>query len=229
MVSSHKVFWIKFCMNFPFLSWMQHVPPISSSLIDHQVIFSEDYRLWSSSLSDFLLPFTSFHLGTYLLSTMVSKTLNLCCSLHVTDQIFVPVHTQTKSMEQRPSWNVNSYSATQEISCLLWNLKVHYNVCKRPPLAHKPATGTHIKQKVKLQSIAYSVLTQYGWCLGAGFLLHVILIYAKGWHSYVKYFFLSPFCFLSWTQSSVFFCSVNKIARHFLYSIQQKLLTNDNF
>jgi hypothetical protein len=39
------------------------------------------------------------------------------------------------SMEQNHSWEANSHSASQEISCLSWNLKVHYRVHKILALA----------------------------------------------------------------------------------------------
>jgi len=37
-------------------------------------------------------------------------------------------------MEQGPSWEVNSHSGSQQITCLLLNPKVHYRVHNTPPL-----------------------------------------------------------------------------------------------
>jgi len=37
-------------------------------------------------------------------------------------------------MEQSPSWEANSHSASQEIPCLLWNPKIDYHVQKSPIL-----------------------------------------------------------------------------------------------
>jgi hypothetical protein len=36
-------------------------------------------------------------------------------------------------MEQRPSWEANSFSASQEISRMLWNPMVHSRIHKSPP------------------------------------------------------------------------------------------------
>ena len=36
-------------------------------------------------------------------------------------------------MEQSPSWNDNWFSASQEIPCIVWNLKVHYHIYKCLP------------------------------------------------------------------------------------------------
>jgi hypothetical protein len=39
----------------------------------------------------------------------------------------------TYSMEQSPSWEANQFAASQEIPCILWNLKVLYHIYKCPP------------------------------------------------------------------------------------------------
>jgi hypothetical protein len=37
-------------------------------------------------------------------------------------------------MKQNPSWEANNDSASQKISCSLWDTKFHYRVLKGPPL-----------------------------------------------------------------------------------------------
>ena len=47
-------------------------------------------------------------------------------------------------MQQIPSWEVNQFSASQEIPLITWNLKVHYHICNSQPpvptLSHINAT-----------------------------------------------------------------------------------------
>ena len=51
----------------------------------------------------------------------------------VSKNLRVQQYLLTYSMVQSPSWEANTFAASQEIPRILWNLKVHYRTHKLPP------------------------------------------------------------------------------------------------
>jgi len=49
-----------------------------------------------------------------------------------------PLKKLTKSIEQSPSWEANSHSASQAFLCCSWNPNVHYRIHNSPPLVPIP-------------------------------------------------------------------------------------------
>jgi hypothetical protein len=78
-------------------------------------------------------------------------------------------------MEQSPSWKANRFSTSQEIPCILWNLKVDYHICKclspvpipsHIDLVHAPTS--HFL-KIHLNIIFSSMPGSSKWPLSQGF------------------------------------------------------------
>jgi hypothetical protein len=96
------------------------------------------------------------------------KKHHLCkCWWHQYKQrVFICVTYFTSYMEQSPSWEANRFSASQEISHILWNLKVHYDNQKCPQpvpilsqidLVHAPTSHfLKIRLNIVLPSMPWS-------------------------------------------------------------------------
>jgi hypothetical protein len=103
----------------------------------NKVTPGEEYTLWNSSLCNSVQPPVTFFPSdsNVLLSTLFSTTASL--SLH-----------SKWSMESGPSWEAGICLATQEISSILRNWKVHCLVHKSPELLYNPSqmNPVHIRQ-----------------------------------------------------------------------------------
>jgi hypothetical protein len=84
---------------------------------------------WSSGQDVFLWPRQQVH---YCIrkSSPLGRVLN---PLNPSFLTYLITYLLTHSMEQRPSWEANRFSASQEIPRILWNQKVHYRIHKCSP------------------------------------------------------------------------------------------------
>ena len=121
-------------------------------------------------------------------------------------------------MQQSPSWEANWFSASQEISCILRNPKVHYRIHKCPPpvpiqrqLHPVHASTSHILN-IHLNIILPSMPGSSKWSLSLRF-PHQNLVYT---------FPLPHMCYLSYPSHSSWFDHPNNI----WWAIQ---IINNNF
>jgi len=75
----------------------------------------------------------------------------------------------TYSMRQSPSWEDSSFSASQEIPCILWNLKIPYCIHKCLPAQSNPYPTSYFL-KMNLSIILPSITVSSRWFLSLRFL-----------------------------------------------------------
>jgi len=125
----------------------------------------------------------------------------------------------TNSMEQSP-WEVSNYSASWETLCLLWNLKVHYHVHKRPPLVPL-LSHTHLSHTSHCSLVFILILSSH-LCLS-----HLSGLFLSSFLTKILYIFLIfPVCYMPHPSHPPSFDCPNNI----WWSIQvTKLLTVQSF
>jgi hypothetical protein len=77
-------------------------------------------------------------------------------------------------MKQSPSWKANWFLASQEISLILWNLKVHYRIYKCPVIVAWHVLRLRIEEWPPLRRVASNITNKQlrtadkGWSSGLG-------------------------------------------------------------